>query len=504
MTLFDLIPEAQLRQMLERAGHAVSGLSLALLDVEGRILTTVGTPPVTRRALEPLLTRFRTAPDTQAGERVTRTVKTRRLTLSPLRVPTGPLGFLICSQPVSRTAAGVPAMIQAYLQDLLDAGRRVESLAAEVARSYEEVTLFHRFFRQLGEEHRNLNRLCAFIEHEVEALLPVRYLSIMLVDEKTGELYTQTARDRGRALIASPRLTLGAIGHVLTLGTPTHVHNLRGHPLAVLVPPDITEALFVPLVVKTRAVGLLTVALSTREFSTVDLGLLEAVATGAAVGIENTQLLIEMHDLFINTVTSFVQAISSKDDYTAGHSTRVSRHVEIIAHEMDLPPRFIEQAVLAALLHDIGKLGTPDAILGKPTALSEAEWDTMKQHPRLGHAILQRVPQLAEIADWVKHEHEWYNGRGYPDRIAGETIPLASRIIAVADAFDAMTTDRVYRKGMPASRAVENLRQGAGLQFDPEVLRAFLLAYEQGRIQPLPSASPSPSSSPLERGRGVG
>ena len=148
---------------------------------------------------------------------------------------------------------------------------------------------------------------------------------------------------------------------------------------------------------------------------------------------------------------------------------------------------------------DIGKLGTPDAILGKPGALSEAEWTTMKQHPHHGHAILCRVPQLAEIAEWVKHEHEWYNGRGYPDGLVGEAIPLASRIIAVADAFDAMTTDRAYRKGMPAPRAIENLRQGAGSQFDPEVLRAFLSAYEQGRIQPLPQTS-SPVSAPASQG----
>lgn len=494
MTFSDCLADPQFREMLDRVAAATPGVSAALTDLDGRILLAAGAPALRREALAPLIA-LTTSRRDPAGPVIAKTIRARRLTLRPLSLRQGPgaeiAGFLACGQPAARAVArdGLEVLAQAALQHLLDQRARVESLATEVARSYEEVTLFHRFFRELGGEARDLDRLCAFIGREVEALLPVRYLSVMLVDDVTNDLYTRLAWDRGRAVAASPRVKVSMVSHLFTRGAPTHVRDLRGYLLAPaparvsLVPQDVTEALFVPLVVKTRVIGLLTVALKDRPFSTADFGLLEAVATGAAVGIENTQLMIEMHDLFVNTVTSFVQAIGSKDDYTAGHSTRVARHVQIVAEEMGLPAHFTEQAVLAALLHDVGKIGTPDAILGKPATLTSAEWVTMKQHPDHGHTILKRVPQLAEIAEWVRHEHERYDGHGYPDGLAREAIPIASRIIAVADAFDAMTTDRIYRKGMPAATAIERLRQGMGSHFDPDAVEAFIAAYTNGRIQ---------------------
>ena len=178
----------------------------------------------------------------------------------------------------------------------------------------------------------------------------------------------------------------------------------------------------------------------------------------------------------IDVVTSLAGAIDAKDTYTKGHSTAVSRYSEALARALNLPDDEVERIKLGALLHDVGKIGIPENILGRTGKLSDEEWEIMKQHPVIGaEKVLAPVPSLRDLIPMVKHHHEHWDGSGYPDNLKGEEIPLAARIVAVADTFHALISDRPYRKGLPIEKAIEILRIGAGIQWDSELVRKFIV-----------------------------
>ena len=173
------------------------------------------------------------------------------------------------------------------------------------------------------------------------------------------------------------------------------------------------------------------------------------------------------------TLKALVQALETRDFETHGHSERVVTFSLRLGHEMGLDRDALRDLELGALLHDIGKIGVPDAILRKPSKLSEREWEKMKQHPVHGHRILRNIPFLSGAAKVVSQHHERWDGNGYPKGLKGEAIDIGARIFAVIDAFDAMISDRVYRKGRTYDDAVTELKDCAGTQFDPEIVEAF-------------------------------
>jgi HD-GYP domain-containing protein (c-di-GMP phosphodiesterase class II) len=181
----------------------------------------------------------------------------------------------------------------------------------------------------------------------------------------------------------------------------------------------------------------------------------------------------ETRDLFFGTVSALSQAIDAKDGFTRGHADRVSRIAGAIAREMGLPETQIEQIELAGLLHDIGKIGVEDRILMKPTRLDEDERELMRLHPIYGASILEPSTALRPLVPLVLHHHENFDGTGYPEGLKGEAIPIGSRILIVADAYEAMTSDRIYRPAIGHERALEQLNRHKGSQFDPKVVRAL-------------------------------
>lgn len=181
----------------------------------------------------------------------------------------------------------------------------------------------------------------------------------------------------------------------------------------------------------------------------------------------------ETRELFFGTVSALSQAIDAKDGFTRGHADRVSRIAGAIAREMGMPERQIEQIELAGLLHDIGKIGVEDRILMKPQRLDSDEQDLMRRHPIYGASILEPSAALRPLVPMVLHHHENFDGSGYPEGLKGEEIPLGSRIIIVADAYEAMTSDRIYRKAIGHDRAMEQLNKFKGIQFDPKLVRAL-------------------------------
>jgi putative nucleotidyltransferase with HDIG domain len=181
----------------------------------------------------------------------------------------------------------------------------------------------------------------------------------------------------------------------------------------------------------------------------------------------------ETRELFFGTVSALSQAIDAKDGFTRGHADRVSRIAGAIARELRVSEKQIEEIELAGLLHDIGKIGVEDRILMKPQRLDPVEQELMRRHPIYGASILEPSAALRVLVPIVLHHHENYDGTGYPDGLRGEDIPLGSRIIIVADAYEAMTSDRIYRKAVGHERAMEQLNRYKGVQFDPEIVRVL-------------------------------
>ena len=181
----------------------------------------------------------------------------------------------------------------------------------------------------------------------------------------------------------------------------------------------------------------------------------------------------ETRELFFGTVSALSQAIDAKDGFTRGHADRVSRIAGAIARDMGLSERQIEEIELAGLLHDIGKIGVEDRILMKPARLDTDEQELMRRHPIYGASILEPSASLKPLVPLILHHHENFDGSGYPDGLKGDDIPLGSRIIIIADAYEAMTSDRIYRKAIGHERAMEQLNRYKGVQFDPAIVRAL-------------------------------
>ena len=232
----------------------------------------------------------------------------------------------------------------------------------------------------------------------------------------------------------------------------------------------------VPLVVNSIPIGVLEVINKTNGagFTAQDLDSLQAVAATAAIAIDNTRLHERVEQGYKTTMRSLAAAIDAKDPCTRGHSERVVEYAVLAALAMGLDHDEINVIEQAAILHDVGKIGIDDRILKKPDRLTPEERLIIQEHPHIGASIIEGIPFLKEARELVLHHHERLDGSGYPHHLEGEQIPRGARILAVADAFDTMVTDRPYRAALPVHEATAELRMCAGTQFDTDVVDAFL------------------------------
>jgi putative nucleotidyltransferase with HDIG domain len=211
-----------------------------------------------------------------------------------------------------------------------------------------------------------------------------------------------------------------------------------------------------------------------KAFTKDDLHLADAMAAHVSAGIESAQLIRKQRDLFYATITTLAQTVEMRDPYTGNHTFRVTEYSYHLAQKLQLSAEELHLIRIGTPLHDIGKIGIDDAILRKPGKLTREEFEIMKSHTTKGAKILEQVADLKDVIPIVRSHHERWDGQGYPDGLEGENIPRLARIVAVADAFDAMTSDRPYRKGLPAEIAFAEVENMAGKQFDPTIAAAFL------------------------------
>ncbi|NQT32432.1 MAG: HD domain-containing protein [Candidatus Omnitrophica bacterium] len=261
----------------------------------------------------------------------------------------------------------------------------------------------------------------------------------------------------------------------------------------------------IPIYYKKDLMGIFVMGkkLSNMKFSRQEVGFFTTLANDVGMALSNAELIqdlqdkiFEVHELyerehriFIHTAISLAAAIDARDPYTHGHTERVTRYALIISEQLeDIPEaqaykNFKETLHVAALLHDVGKIGVPDSILNKNSQLTKEEYEKVKEHSITGAAILHPIRELGDIAREVRSHHERYDGEGYPDGLKGEETPFIARIIAVADTYDAITSDRPYRQKKMGEVALQIIKDNSGTQFDPIVVSAFLLAYRKGLLK---------------------
>jgi putative nucleotidyltransferase with HDIG domain len=234
--------------------------------------------------------------------------------------------------------------------------------------------------------------------------------------------------------------------------------------------------LFTPLVAHGRDIGLMSTILIIKPSKEV-IELLASIGNSIALSIDNAKAYENVKTSYLKTVQSLVSTIEAKDMYTESHSIRVAKYATFIAREMDMTKSDVEDIWVAGVLHDIGKIGISDSILNKKEQLTDEEYQLVKQHPTLAYKIISKIGLNQGIMEAVKHHHERYDGKGYPDGLKGENIDMLSSIISVADAFDAITSERSYKEQKSLQEGIEELNARKGTQFNPQVVDVFSKIY---------------------------
>jgi len=296
-------------------------------------------------------------------------------------------------------------------------------------------------------------------ETEERSFAPVAGTGTLLQIQRKSRLFSETL-DQGKPVFLESSQE----------GIPTHLLRKDGRRI------PIRNLLGVSFFNKEDTFGVMVVVnkISEEKFTQEDFGVLKTLGNQAANAVENARLIADQKALFMDTIQSLAAAVDAKDPYTHNHSRNVSQYSRLIAREMGLSEQEMEILERAAILHDIGKIAIPESILNKPERLTREEFEIMKTHPLCGVRIVENIKEMQPILPGMKYHHERYDGKGYPDGLKGEEIPLMARILAVADTYDAITSDRPYRKGPGHEFAVFEISRCSGTQFAPEVVEAFL------------------------------
>ena len=369
------------------------------------------------------------------------------------------------------------ALLQASLGDLLKTqglGAELDSLSQQLTDTYEELSLIY----QLSGGMKVNRRPADFFKQvclDVMGVANTRGMGVALAidvrDCPPPAVY-------GRAALASDqaaRLADAIMPILRQRKSPLLIDSVAADPNFNWLGKQVNQLLAVPLMRQDQVLGcLFALDKEDGDFDSVDSKLLTSIADESAVYLENATLFDDLHGLMMGLLHSLTSAVDAKDSYTCGHSERVALLSRHLAQQAGLDDDDVDQVYMAGLLHDVGKIGVPEIVLQKAGRLTAEEFDHMKRHPEIGARILADVKQLKPILPGVLHHHERWDGKGYPHALAGEKIPLMGRIICLADCFDAMTSNRTYRKALPVEVALCEIRRCSGTQFDPILAEAFL------------------------------
>ncbi len=396
-------------------------------------------------------------------------------------------------------AQGFHRVLQLYLENLrqnrinAEQTRQLQNYASQTSVDFEELTWFRTLVDNLAFEETGSNLTPSARQALTSLKDLVHAESLVVVLKNQDELRSLSTYEAIFTLGAS-QINEGLITNLLEMAGPNSCCQsfINNHvsPKDGYFSKTIHSVVIIPAICRNYCFGWL-IAINRQEslgddgylnntqqrcharFNTKAALLMESAASVLATQAHNIQLFKEQQNMLVGTVRTLVNALDTKDQYTCGHSDRVAQIAKALATQHGMPEEECQRIYLAGLLHDIGKIGVRDEVLTKPGKLTKQEYDEIKLHPVLGYEILKHLNQLQHVLPGVLFHHEAWDGTGYPHRLDKEEIPLAARILAVADAYDAMTSDRSYRKGMPLDKAEQILRDGRDKQWDPFVVDSF-------------------------------
>lgn len=353
----------------------------------------------------------------------------------------------------------------------------LEQISDQLQETYEEITLLHSLTRNL-QIHRGPTDVAKLCLDRMAPLIDCDANAIWLRDEADhSELLTRGTLPFDKSGLR--RLVKHFENH--DWSRPLVKNHIRGTLLGDSF-PGLKSFVLVPITEGSHRSGwLISCNINESventnepvEYGTVEASLLNSIATILGTHVRNIDLYQQHEDLMVEVVRSMVSTLDAKDPYTRGHSERVALVARLIGEQLHLPADDLDDIYLSGVLHDIGKIGIDDRILRKPGKLTDEEFEQIKKHPVIGYDILKGIKNLQHVLPGVRHHHEQYDGRGYPDGLVGAETPLMARILSVADAFDAMCSSRPYRTGMPRAKVESIFRSGRGSQWDPQAIDAY-------------------------------
>ncbi|MBF0487228.1 MAG: HD domain-containing protein [Nitrospirae bacterium] len=371
------------------------------------------------------------------------------------------------------------ASTASLLNYIVGAEAQKKALATETLDKYSELTMLYDFVEKVNAF--NVKEIADFLIKHVSEQIRADNVSVMLTDEITGML--ELIAERGS--VGAQMSAVGIAGIVMSSCKSEIINDCRCDPRCAMETGGVSSLICSPIKAKEKALGI--VIASTTEpynYTADDLNFFCTLVSQAAFAIDNARLYESLKEAFIKTVYTLAETIEKRDPYTGGHTKRVMNYSVAIAENLGISAGDKERLELASVLHDIGKIGVSDNVLRKTAKLTDEEFEEIKTHTTCGRDILSYIEELKGIIPGVKSHHERFDGRGYPDKLKGLEIDMIARIIAVADTFDAMTSDRPYRKGLPFNTALQELRKCSGTQFDPTVVEAFFKAVDNNKINP--------------------
>jgi putative nucleotidyltransferase with HDIG domain len=368
---------------------------------------------------------------------------------------------------------------EGYLAEIRELNKRLSERLTEMTALYETV--------KATVSSLALDEVLSSVFNSAVKTLKADTGSLMLLDPEEGVLTIKRAHGLDEEIIRKTRIKVGEgiAGTVAQSGEPLVFHGKVDSPQAKgRMKYAKVNSICSPLKTKKGVVGI--VNLNRKEdsepFTQDNLTLLSTMAHEAASAIENAGLYKDLHESYLSTIRALTSALEVKDHYTRGHSDAVARCAVKIAKKLGLSLHETEGIEVAAILHDIGKIGIQEDILNKPGRLDDEEWKEVKKHPEYSLKIFEDINFPWDIRPSVYAHHERYEGNGYPCGLKGEDIPLGARILAVADLYDAMTSDRAYRKRLSKETVIEELKRVAGTQIDPEIGKVFIEMLLQGEV----------------------
>lgn len=408
----------------------------------------------------------------------------KALAFVPLKSKDRVIGVLqLCSRNHRHFSLGDREILAAFGNQIAVAVDNAR-LHEESRKTFNELAALHQTSLDVTSQLATPAVLRAIVERAT-ALLDGKGGGVYLKDEARARLICVvslgTSKDYTGQVI-KPRE--GLVGRVVQRGAPMIVEEYRtweGKAGELGAEEPKTAVVAAPLRWQKQVTGAILVLLDIdkRVPDSGDLQLLALFANQAAVAVQNARLYSDLNTLLLDSIQALADAVEARDGYTAGHSVNIATYCLAIGEELELSSEELESLHFGALLHDIGKIGISDIILRKAGGLTEQEYEAMKEHSAIGARIAERIGLLRDVVPIIYHHQERFDGTGYPDGLASDEIPLSARILAVADAFGAMTTTRPYRPALSYRQALQELRAGAGTQFDPLVVDAFLKVLPQ-------------------------